>query len=226
MPRVDTAAAMGIAVLLGFGLVAGCAPPRPQQALNAASAVTAASSGHDAGPLPRYHSKRLGVSLPLPDGSEWRIDDHSSPELVATHAQTRSRVVVAVVRTSAVVGRAQCEDLARARKLVPVGDLRTLEDAVTTTQENFDTRVWVAIQPGVGPDHSLVGHVMAFGGFLRKCYVFGYSTVVNGASEEPLLSSRLALARTRILGGLQLALPSGVGAPRAVPAGPEPTQAH
>ncbi|MDP9037039.1 MAG: hypothetical protein M3O50_19755 [Myxococcota bacterium] len=226
--RVRTAAAIWAATSLCVGMVVGCAPARPQPARAATSRPTTTEVGAQSEPLARYHSKRLGVSLPLPEGKEWRIDDHSSPELVATHPQTHSRLVVAVIRTDAVVGRTECERLARAHKLVPVGDLRTLEDAVTTTQESFDTRIWVAIQPGIGADESVVGHVMAFGGFLRKCYVFGYSTVVNGAAEEPILSSRLALARTRILGGFQLALPTGGAGsvPRTAPRGPESTQAH
>jgi hypothetical protein len=156
------------------------------------------------GPLARYRSQRLGASLPLPDGRAWRIDDHSRPELVATHAPTRSRVVLSVFRTDGLVGRAQCEALARTRRLVPTGDLHTLEDDVAFTQETFDTRVWVAVEPGPRPDQSLVGHVMAFGGFLRKCIAFVFSTEVDGASDEPVLSARLAFARARILGGIVL----------------------
>jgi hypothetical protein len=158
----------------------------------------------DTRPLPRYHSKRLALSVPLPDGPHWRIDDHSQPELVATHSATRSRVRVAIFRTEDLVGRAQCEAMARDRKLVPDGELHTLEDEVTVTQQAFDTRVWVALQPGGAPDRPLAGHVMAFGGFLRKCYVFAFSTEVNGAADEGELSSRLAYARARILGGLEM----------------------
>jgi hypothetical protein len=158
----------------------------------------------DPRPLPRYHSKRLGLSLPLPDGRTWRIDDHSAPELVATHGPTRSRVTVAVFRADELVGRTECEELARGRKLVPRGDVRTLENEVTLTQQTFDTRVWVAVEAGADPGQPLVGHVMAFGGFLRKCYVFDFATQVDAAADEAVLSSRLAYARARILGGLEL----------------------
>jgi hypothetical protein len=170
-------------------------------------------------PLPRYHSARLSLSLALPEGRAWRIDDHSQPELVATHAPTHSKVIVAVFRTDELVGRAQCEALSRARKLVPTGDLRTLEDEVTFVQQTFDTRVWVAVQPGGAPDRSLVGYVMAFGGFLRKCFAFVFSTQVDGASDEAILSSRIAFARGRILGGLELDAFDAV--PRDLPTGPE-----
>ncbi|MDP8998994.1 MAG: hypothetical protein M3O46_02670 [Myxococcota bacterium] len=158
----------------------------------------------ESAPLHRYHSKRLAIGVPLPDAHGWRIDDHSQPELVAIHPPTRSRVVVSVFRADELVGRSQCEAVARARMLVPTGDLRTLEDEALLTQRTFDTRVWVAVDPGGGPDHPLVGYVMAFGGFLRKCFAFVFSTQVDSAGDEPVLSSRLALARARILGGLEL----------------------
>ncbi len=106
----------------------------------------------------------------------------------------------------------------RARNLLPPEPLQTLDDEVTTTQENFDTRVRVALRPGTGPEQPIVGDVMAIGGFLRKCYVFDFSTEVAGAADEPALSSRLAFARTRILGGL--ALDSFGQVPRQEPSGP------
>jgi hypothetical protein len=154
--------------------------------------------------LLRFHSKRFALSLPLPEGHAWRIDDHSRPELVATHDPTRSRIVLAVVRMEELVGRQQCEALARERKLVPASRLTTIEDDDTVTQETFDTRVWVALEPLRGPGAPIVGHVMAFGGFLRKCFVFDYSTSVDSAAQEDVLSARLAFARARILSGLSL----------------------
>jgi hypothetical protein len=128
-------------------------------------------------------------------------------------------VVLAVLRADELVGRTQCEALARGSKLVPEGKLRTLEDAVDVTQENYDTRIWVAVEPGSGATSPLVGHVLAFGGFLRKCYVFHYSSEVGGAADEAVLSERLAYARERILGGMQLDAFAAV--PRERPAGPE-----
>lgn len=191
---------------------------RPAAAgIDARDAPAATFSG-ELSRLPRYRSNRLALTLALPDGARWRIDDHSSPELVATHAATRSRVLVAVFRATEPVGRAQCEALARARNLLPPEPLQTLDDEVTTTQENFDTRVRVALRPGTGPEQPIVGDVMAIGGFLRKCYVFDFSTEVAGAADEPALSSRLAFARTRILGGL--ALDSFGQVPRQEPSGP------
>jgi hypothetical protein len=158
----------------------------------------------DPRPLPRYRSKRFALSLPLPDGRTWRIDDHSKPELVATHAPTRSTVLVSVFHADELVGRSQCEALAHVHRLVPAVDLTVLEEETAITQQTFDTRTVVGIAPGSTPDQPLVGHVMAFGGFLRKCFVFDFATEVDGAADEPVLSSRLAYARARILGGLEI----------------------
>jgi hypothetical protein len=195
-------------LILAFALaVCACAcgaPPQQTVLVPAATRPPEIAFPDDPRPLPRYHSKRLALTVPLPDGHAWRIDDHTRPELVATHEPTHSKVVIAVFRADELVGRAQCEALARDRKLVPDGKLRTLEDAVDVTQENYDTRIWVAVEPGWGPTSPLVGHVLAFGGFLRKCYIFHYSTEVGGAADEPVLSARLAYARERILGGMKL----------------------
>jgi hypothetical protein len=192
-------------VLSSCELLWGCgASPTPHEVSGAPPKAAAIAFPDDLVALPRFHSKRLAVSVPLPDGHVWRIDDHSQPELVATHAPTRSKLVVAVFRADELVGRGQCEALSRGRRLLPPVDLRTLEDGAAITQQTFDTRVWVAIDPGRGPGASLVGYVMAFGGFLRKCFAFVFSTQVDNAADEPVLSSRLAFVRARILGGLEL----------------------
>jgi hypothetical protein len=207
-----------------LGMLSGCGGSPVTSAPVAPARAAPVAFREDPAPLPRYHSRRLAMSLPLPDGRAWRIDDHSRPELVATHAPTRSEVTVALFRTDDLVGRAQCEAMARARKLVPSGELRTLEDDVTLTQQTFDTRIWVALEPGRGPDRTLVGYVMAFGGFLRKCFAFVFSTEVEGASDEPVLSSRLAFARTRILGGLELDVFGAVSRDNPVDEAPAPSR--
>jgi hypothetical protein len=194
-----------IAGVAALALATGCTGSQTRPASLAGSQdMPAATFSEDPTPLARYRSNRIAVSLPLPDGRTWRIDDHSRPELVASHAPTRSTVTVSVFHADDLVGRTQCEALARARGIVPTGDLRTLENEVAYTQQTFDTRVWVAVAPSGAPDGSLHGYVMAFGGFLRKCFAFVFSTEVDAASQEPALAARLAFARARILGGLVL----------------------
>jgi len=197
----------------------GCATTGPVVAPTAPAKPAAVSFPDDPAPLPRFHSVRLALYLPLPDGKQWRIDDHTRPELVATHAPTQSSVMVTVFRNDTLVGRRECEAVARDRKLVPSGELSTLEDSVEITLENYDTRVWVAVEPGPTPQSPVSGHVMAFGGFLRKCYVFDFATRVDSARDAGVLSTRLAYARSRILGGLQLEGLTAV--PREAPRAPD-----
>jgi hypothetical protein len=122
-------------------------------------------------------------------------------------------VVIAVMYAGTLVGRAQCEQMARENHLVPTGPVRTISEEVTTTQGCFDTRVHVFLvgqrgsaAEGAGREGSgpLVAHVMAFGGFLRKCYFFDFETQLSEAADADVLASRLAVARTRILGGFVL----------------------
>jgi hypothetical protein len=194
-------------LVLASGLLPSCAattPPSAPASSFPAAPDSAAEFPEDAAILPRYHSKRLELSLPLPRGAEWRIDDHSLAVLVATHAPTHSRVVVAILRADTNVGRGACETMAEERRLVPAGALQPLDDEVTVTQQTFDTRVEVALIVGDSANRPIVGHVIAFGGFLRKCYVFDFSTEVPNAAGEGALATRLAFARARILGGLEL----------------------
>lgn len=192
-------------VAFSVALCGACAgrspPPAPAAAPGPPPAV---AFPEDPAPLPRYHSRRLGLSIPLPSGREWTLDDSSRAELVLRHAPTQSSVVAGVLRADELVGRTQCEALARAAHLLPREELRPLEDVVAITQGNYDTRIRVGVAPGSGPDSPIVGYVLAVGGFLHKCFVFVFSTEIDRAADERVLSSRLAFARARILGGLEL----------------------
>jgi hypothetical protein len=154
--------------------------------------------------LPKFISKRFHLTLPLPDGKAWKIDDHSRPLLVATHEATRSRVEAVVFAEPDLMSRQKCEERAREMKLVPAQELQTLEDVVKTFPDAFDTRLWVALEPGKSAEQPVLGHVLAFGGFLRKCLFFHFVTEVPSARYETVLSSRLAVARLRIFGGIDI----------------------
>jgi hypothetical protein len=150
----------------------------------------------------RYHSKRFLLSFPLPDGRAWAIDDKSAPMLVAKHAPTSSSLRVIVTRETELMSRSLCET--RARDLGWVGaNLTTVDEQVQTGPDAYDSRVWVAVQPGK-PGGPIEGHVFLFGGFLRQCLLVDFRTEVEAAKDEDILSSRLAVVRARVLRGLQL----------------------
>lgn len=150
----------------------------------------------------RYHSKRFLLSFPLPDGRSWAIDDKRAPELVATHAATTSSMRVLVTHETELMSRSRCET--RARELGWVrGELTTVDEQVQTGPDAYDSRVWVALQPGK-PGGPVEGHVFLFGGFLRQCLLVDFRTEVPSSKDEDVLSSRLALVRARVVRGLQL----------------------
>jgi hypothetical protein len=166
-------------------------PPRPPQ-----------FSTEDAG-VGRFHSKRFQLSFPLPDGKTWKIDDHSKPELVATHAPTSSRLMVVTTNEEDLMNRARCETRARELGHVPNRDLTTVENEVMTHPEAYDSRVWVALDPG-RPGGAVDGHVFLFGSFLRRCLILHVVTTVPSAKDLDVLSSRLAIVRGQVIRGLKL----------------------
>ena len=116
--------------------------------------------------LQHFHSKRFSLTIPLPDGKAWRIDDHTSDAFVATHAATNSTLTVSVLADpDELMTRQKCESLARQQKLVPAkAALRTVADERTYAMESFDTRVWVAIEPPATPAQPLAGYMQIFAG--------------------------------------------------------------
>ena len=166
-----------------------------------------------------FHSKRFNVTVPLPDGKEWKIDDHKSDELVATHAPTSSRLTLRAEFEEQLMNRARCEARARAVGVVPdnaEAAFTTVEDDAWIGPESYDSRVWVAVEAG-RPDGGVVGHVFLFGSFVKRCLLVHFSTEVP-AKEEELLASRLAVAEERIVKAIKL------DAPRTIEDAPIPAE--
>jgi hypothetical protein len=151
----------------------------------------------------KFHSKRFQVSIPLPDGRGWKIDDHSRPWLFAVHEATSSKLWLTATREDELVNRAKCEARARNMGWVPGTTLTTVEDSVTVGPEGYDSRVWVAID-AARPAGALEGHVYLFGAFIRRCLLVHLETRVASAEHEAVLSSRLATAQARLVQALTL----------------------
>jgi hypothetical protein len=149
-----------------------------------------------------YHSRRYRMTIALPNPRAWKIDDHSRGEIFATEAGTRSTLVVVSEDEGKLVNHAMCEERARALGHAPSGALKTIEDVVTVGPEAYDTRVWVAVESEAGGE--LVGHVVAYGAYLKKCWIVHLVTEVGSAEDEQALSQRLALGRVRMVGGIRV----------------------
>ena len=158
---------------------------------------------NDPKPL-RFHSARFELSLPLPDGHGWKIDDHKAPVLVATHAATDATLTVAIWTAPELMNRQHCEDEARKRDLVHDAELQTVADEIVVGPGSYDTHVTVAALPSTVAHRTLSGHVMAFGGHMKKCFFLHYETREREGEDEATLSARLAVARLQILGGVKV----------------------
>jgi hypothetical protein len=143
------------------------------------------------------------MTIPLPSPRAWKIDDHSRAEMVAKEASTESKLEVYLEDERTLVNHDMCEERARALGLVPAAPLKTIEDAVIVGPEAYDTRVRVGIEAG-GSGQRLVGHVLAFGAYVRKCLLVHLATEVGSEEDEQTLSQRLALVRVRTLGGIKI----------------------
>ncbi len=157
--------------------------------------------------MAHFHSTRFGVSVPLPDGPRWRIDDHKTPVMRATHeasppesGNSRSVVELAVWREEELVNRAKCEKRAYEKGLAkePAGE--EISSELVGAPTGFDTGVWI------GADHDdkmVTGQLVAFGAFIHKCLYFRFETKAE-LKDAAIVSDRLAFARLRIFGGLTL----------------------
>jgi hypothetical protein len=158
----------------------------------------------------KFHSKRFQLSVPLPDGRGWKIDDHGHPELVAVHPPTSSTVTLVTTQEEELMNRTRCEARARSMGWLsrPHGKedgegLTTVDDQVQTGPDTYDSRVWVTIDAG-RPDGALEGHVFLFGASVRRCLLVHVSTRVPSAKNEGVLASRLAIASARIVNGIRI----------------------
>ncbi len=151
----------------------------------------------------KFHSKRFQLTVPLPDGRAWKIDDHRAPELVAVHAPTSSRLTIVGTQEAELMNRQRCEERARARGWVPKESLTTVDDQVHVGPDAYDSRVWVAID-AMKEGGGVEGHVYLFGAFLRRCLLVHLSTSVPSARDEDVLASRLAIGSSRIVKAITL----------------------
>jgi hypothetical protein len=197
---------------IAVALISACgtpASPGPPPSRPAPTSSAPATSSEDAG-WGKFHSKRFQLTVPLPDGRGWKIDDHRQPELVAVHPGTASRIAVQITQEEELMNHDRCGTRARELGWLPrttdhakAETLTTVEEEVQTGPDAYDSRIWVAIDPGAS-EGSLEGHVFLFGAFLRRCLLVHYTTRVASPKEESVLASRLAVASSRIVKGIAI----------------------
>lgn len=197
----------GHAIVAGFASAAmGCAAtpsPATEQAVPAKKEMAEAFDAYGGGPEGVFHSKRFRLSLPLPDGRAWRIDDRSRPYLFAVHEATRSRLSLIGTHEASLMNRERCEVRAKELGFVPEGGGDVVDDETALLGGTYDARVRVAM--GLNERTGAIdGHVLVFGAFLRQCLLVHVETSVASPGEEASLAARLAAARARIVRGIVL----------------------
>jgi hypothetical protein len=174
-------------------------PPAPPASVTVpvAPPLSAASWG-------TFRSARFELQLPLPDGRAWRIDDHGSPWLSATHAVSESTLVARSWTEDGRATRQRCEEQARLWRALPdPGRAEAVQARSIDAPAGFDTFVSIGVVPGK-PGDPVAGFAVAFGGHGHRCFAWAYTTTARGPDAGVVLGERLATMVERSLGRVVL----------------------
>jgi hypothetical protein len=189
---------------VGLGAAAcGAAEPSVQTANVGTQGASIAPFPEDNAAWTSVHSSRFALTVPLPNASGWRVGDSSRSELVAVDSMTHSTLVLMREVQHDLMNHAKCEERAKYLALEPERAMKTIEDVVLVGPEAYDTRILVEIEPR-SSEGVLVGHLFAFGAYVRRCLFLHLTTAVPSERDEETLSQRLAVARVRMLGGIRV----------------------
>jgi len=194
-----------VAVAASFVFISACgSAPQPAADVAPAASATPSSKSFEGARWATFHSKRFELSLRLPDGPAWRIDDHKSPWLRATHEGTRSKIALRSWREEENVTRGGCYARARAwdPSLPDLDASRLLDDGVRPLDAQ-SARVIVGLAGPVDAP-SIGGFVLAIVGDVRRCLLVAYETEAQGPAAEGQVADRLAIVADRLLPAIKL----------------------
>lgn len=203
-PRQPRPIAGASAVIVAFVALAGCGapPPPPPQPAPSPPVIAPPPPPSTAGAWGTYRSERFELTLPLPDGHGWRIDDHGGPWLAATHAATELTLLVRSWTEDGHATRQRCEDCARLWRTLPdPARAEAVQARSIDAPRDFDTFVTVGVVPGK-PDEPASGFAVAFGGHGHRCIAWAYTTTARGAGAGAVLGDRLGAMVEQSLGGV------------------------
>ena len=153
-----------------------------------------------------FHSKRFELSLGLPDGAAWRIDDHRSAWLRATHGPTQSSLLLRSWTEEANVTKKSCYTRAREwdARLPDLDTGPLVEDKMRKLLGDRDARVAVGVMVGEGAEPAIGGFVVAIIGDVRRCTLLAFQTQASGPSAQDEVADRLAIVSDRVLPSMKL----------------------
>jgi hypothetical protein len=164
----------------------------------------APSASFDGRPWGTFHSKRFELSLPLPDGASWKIDDHGSHWLKAEHERTHSTLWLRSWAEDRNVTRGECYAQAREwnASLPDLAELSLIDDRTRLLFGEKETRVAAGVDESASPNSA--GFVIAIAGEVRRCFVVAYRTEAAGQDGPRAVADRLAFVADRLLSSVRL----------------------
>ena len=152
--------------------------------------------------LARFHSKRFLITIALPDGRGWQIDDHTKSRLVALHPRTETRLEVEAFDLGELASRQKCRDAGFSRLKIDLHAHSIIEQTNAIGPEAYDTELQTTLE--ADPRKQQVrAHFFAFAGFLRRCIVMHIVTLGKPETLETL-SDRLVTFRAQAWGHLKV----------------------
>jgi hypothetical protein len=168
----------------------GLVPPSPP-------AAAPASSGFDAG-FRRVEAAGQGLELWLPDADGWRHDARDRRSWAATHAATRSRLLVRAWRAEDISPAPACERQMRAWRpeLPSLPPEARLETRSVRLGADVAAELWSGVTKSDAA--ALQGYAQLVGSDGRDCLYLAYSTSAQGSDGARLIGERLGVV-TRLV---------------------------
>jgi len=159
----------------------------------------AARSFH-AGQVGTFHSARFELSLDLPEGKAWRIDDHRTPWLVATHEPTRSTLQARSWVEDKPVAKHRCYERAKQWKtgLPDIDAGQAVSDERRSLDSGLEARIVSGVEVPEGSPR-IGGYVVAVGTAVRKCLVIVYRTEAGRHAGPEAVADRLAVISETVM---------------------------
>jgi len=189
-------------LLAGALTLVACARTTPEPADLPRPVIAPAAFVFGDAPPGEFVSKRFGLRLRLPDGKAWRIDDHKTEHLVATHTLAATSLRAARFNPNALSGatvtRATCWDEAIARSIFP---LVSRSESVVENEERYDGTADTHVAVSIGRN-GRSGYVRYVAGSRTGCVALGIESTRLAGDTDETLADRLALLREKSIGGL------------------------
>jgi hypothetical protein len=141
----------------------------------------------------KFHSKRFGLWLPLPNGSTWKINDHRTSWLEAIHEPSASVLRLRMYLLPKLVSVNECAAMVREQNPSLPAERRewVLAHKRGSIPPGFQGRGVVLVQPSEKEPGVVLGHYVLFGVAARKCFALHFQTTAAGSNAERLLGDRL-----------------------------------